>query len=40
MWYNKPATVWNEALPIGNGRIAAMIYGGPANERIQLNESR
>jgi len=40
MWYNKLATVWNEALPIGNGRIAAMIYGGPANERIQLNESR
>ena len=39
MWYNKPASVWNEALPIGNGRIAAMIYGGPANERIQLNES-
>ena len=39
MWYNKPATVWNEALPIGNGRLAAMIFGGPVSERIQLNES-
>ena len=38
MWYNKPASVWNEALPVGNGRLAAMIYGGPANERLQLNE--
>lgn len=27
MWYDKPATVWNEALPIGNGRLAAMIFG-------------
>jgi alpha-L-fucosidase 2 len=38
MWYNKPASYWNEALPIGNGRIAAMVFGGPANEIIQLNE--
>jgi alpha-L-fucosidase 2 len=38
MWYNKPANVWNEALPVGNGRIAAMIFGDPANEKIQLNE--
>ena len=38
MWYNKPASVWNEALPIGNGRIAAMIFGDPVNEKIQLNE--
>jgi alpha-L-fucosidase 2 len=38
MWYNKPASVWNEALPVGNGRIAAMIFGDPANEKIQLNE--
>ena len=36
MWYKKPAIVWNEALPIGNGRLAAMVYGNPANERIQL----
>jgi len=39
MWYNKHATVWNEALPVGNGRLAAMIFGNPVNERIQLNES-
>ena len=38
MWYNKPAKVWNEALPIGNGRLAAMIFGDPVNEKIQLNE--
>ena len=38
MWYNKPASVWNEALPVGNGRLAAMIYGDPVNEKIQLNE--
>jgi alpha-L-fucosidase 2 len=38
MWYNKPASVWNEALPVGNGRIAAMIFGDPVNEKIQLNE--
>lgn len=39
MWYDKPAKVWNEALPIGNGRIAAMVFGDPAKERLQLNES-
>ena len=38
MWYSKPAAVWNEALPVGNGRLAAMIYGDPATEKIQLNE--
>jgi alpha-L-fucosidase 2 len=38
MWYDKPATVWNEALPVGNGRLGAMIYGDPAAEKIQLNE--
>ena len=38
MWYDKPASVWNEALPVGNGRLGAMVYGGPGNERIQLNE--
>src|SRR5674476_513836 len=38
MWYNKPASVWNEALPIGNGRLGAMVYGDPANDQIQLNE--
>lgn len=39
LWYNKPAKVWNEALPIGNGRLAAMVFGDPANEKLQLNES-
>ena len=38
MWYDKPASVWNEALPIGNGRLGAMIFGDPSNEKIQLNE--
>ncbi len=39
MWYNKPATVWNEALPLGNGRLGAMVFGNPASEKIQLNEA-
>ena len=39
MWYDKPAMNWNEALPVGNGRIACMVYGDPANEKLQLNES-
>lgn len=39
LWYRNPARVWEEALPIGNGRIGAMIFGGVADERIQLNES-
>lgn len=39
LWYDKPAGNWNEALPIGNGRIAAMIFGNPAKEKLQLNES-
>ncbi|MFT3825317.1 MAG: glycoside hydrolase family 95 protein [Chitinophagaceae bacterium] len=38
LWYTKPAANWNEALPIGNGRLAAMIFGSPENERLQLNE--
>ncbi|WP_408891998.1 glycosyl hydrolase family 95 catalytic domain-containing protein [Paenibacillus taichungensis] len=38
MWYSKPAEIWNEALPIGNGRFGAMIFGGVAEERLQLNE--
>lgn len=38
LWYNAPATHWEEALPIGNGRLGAMVYGGAANELIQLNE--
>ena len=38
LWYREPAAVWNEALPIGNGRLGAMVFGGIANETIQLNE--
>ena len=38
MWYDKPATVWNEALPIGNGRLGAMVFGSPSAEKLQLNE--
>jgi hypothetical protein len=36
--YSSPAKTWNEALPIGNGRLGAMVYGRPAKELIQLNE--
>lgn len=39
LWYDGPATVWNEALPIGNGRLGAMVFGGVAAETLQLNES-
>ena len=39
LWYDKPATKWVEALPVGNGRLGAMIFGQPAKERLQLNES-
>jgi len=38
LWYDKPAKYWVEALPIGNGRLGAMVFGGVARERIQLNE--
>jgi alpha-L-fucosidase 2 len=38
LWYRQPAEQWTEALPIGNGRLGAMIYGGIARERLQLNE--
>ena len=38
LWYTAPAADWNEALPIGNGRLGAMIFGGVAEERMQLNE--
>lgn len=36
--YDKSATNWNEALPIGNGRLGAMVFGGAAREQLQLNE--
>lgn len=38
LWYNQPANQWEEALPIGNGRLGAMIFGNPAIEHLQLNE--
>ncbi len=38
LWYPAPAEVWTEALPIGNGRLGAMVFGRPAAERLQLNE--
>ena len=38
LWYDKPAKIWEEALPIGNGRLGAMIYGNPSKEEFQLNE--
>ena len=38
LWYNKPAIKWTEALPIGNGRIGAMVFGGLDQDRIQFNE--
>jgi alpha-L-fucosidase 2 len=38
LWYQRPATEWIEALPIGNGRLGAMVFGGIETERVQLNE--
>ena len=38
LWYNKPASHWLEALPIGNSSLGAMVYGGTETEEIQLNE--
>jgi alpha-L-fucosidase 2 len=38
LWYEKPASQWVEALPIGNGRSGAMVFGGTDVERLQLNE--
>lgn len=39
LWYAQPAAVWEEALPLGNGRLGAMVYGDPASDTIQLNEN-
>ena len=39
LWYRQPAKQWVEALPVGNGRLGAMIYGDPYKEKIQLNEN-
>jgi len=39
LWYKQPAKVWTEALPLGNGRLGAMVFGGVGCELIQLNEA-
>jgi alpha-L-fucosidase 2 len=39
LWYNKPAATWIEALPLGNGHMGAMVFGGVEEELLQLNES-
>lgn len=38
LWYTQPAKEWSEALPVGNGHMGAMVFGGVPNERIQFNE--
>jgi alpha-L-fucosidase 2 len=38
IWFNRPAETWNDALPVGNGRLGAMVFGGIEKERLQLNE--
>jgi len=38
LWYDQPAKSWNEALPVGNGRLGAMVFGGVTRDRIQFNE--
>ncbi len=38
IWFTKPAADWNEALPVGNGRLGAMVFGNIENERLELNE--
>jgi len=38
LWYAAPAASWSEALPVGNGRLGAMVFGRTDEERIQLNE--
>ena len=38
LWYSQPAQNWSEALPIGNSRLGAMVYGGIEREELQLNE--
>ena len=38
LWYNQPAKDWNEALPVGNGRLGAMVFGDATHEKIQINE--
>ena len=39
LWYTQPAAAWEEALPLGNGRTGAMVFGGVQTERLQLNDN-
>jgi len=39
LWYAQPADEWVEALPIGNGRLGAMVFGGVESERLQFNDN-
>ncbi|NCI46092.1 glycoside hydrolase family 95 protein [Sediminibacterium soli] len=39
LWYNKPAVAWEQALPLGNGKTGAMVFGGVVTERMQLNDA-
>jgi len=39
IWYAEPASVWTEAIPLGNGHLGAMVFGGVAREHLQLNEN-
>ena len=38
LWYTQPAVKWTDALPVGNGRMGAMVFGGTTEERVQFNE--
>src|SRR5690349_2632696 len=38
LWYQQPAAVWTDALPLGNGRLGAMVFGGVGEEHLQFNE--
>ena len=38
LWYEQPATAWEQALPVGNGHLGAMVFGGSNTEKIQFNE--
>ncbi|MEJ2051660.1 MAG: glycoside hydrolase family 95 protein, partial [Calditrichota bacterium] len=39
LWYDHPAEKWVEALPVGTGRLGAMVFGNPSEEQVQLNEN-
>lgn len=38
LWYKSPANIWEESLPVGNGRLGAMVFGNPVSEKLQINE--